>query len=140
MPLRGHNGTVNAVEFSPDGSCIVSGSCDYTIRLWDAYTGESLGEPLRGGNGWVNAVRFSLDGSRIVAGSGEFTIQVWDAATGQILGEPLRGHKDSVNAVGFSLEGSQIVSDARNQTARQCIQSTNLKQISPSRTIEVLCL
>jgi len=31
-----HNHKVNSVAFSPDGSTIVSGSSDKTIKVWDA--------------------------------------------------------------------------------------------------------
>ncbi|CAG7853599.1 Nuclear distribution protein PAC1 {ECO:0000255/HAMAP-Rule:MF_03141} AltName: Full=Lissencephaly-1 homolog {ECO:0000255/HAMAP-Rule:MF_03141}; Short=LIS-1 {ECO:0000255/HAMAP-Rule:MF_03141}; AltName: Full=nudF homolog {ECO:0000255/HAMAP-Rule:MF_03141} [Serendipita indica DSM 11827] len=106
--LQGHQHQVRAVAFSPDGSRIVSGSADMKIRLWDAETGQPLGEPLRGHQDWVTAVAFSPDGSRIVSGSGDKTLRLWDAETGQPLGEPLRGHQDSVTAVAFSPDGSRI--------------------------------
>ena len=35
-PLEGHTSSVNSVAFSPNGLCIVSGSQDSTIRIWDA--------------------------------------------------------------------------------------------------------
>ena len=38
-PLKGHDDTVFSVAFSPDGSKIVSGSYDKTIRVWDVSTG-----------------------------------------------------------------------------------------------------
>ncbi|CAG7852310.1 COMPASS-like H3K4 histone methylase component WDR5B {ECO:0000303/PubMed:19567704} Short=AtWDR5B {ECO:0000303/PubMed:19567704} [Serendipita indica DSM 11827] len=116
--LRGHEDQVNAVGTSPDGSRIVSGSDDWTIRLWDADTGQPLGEPLRGHEGPVRAVGFSPDGSRIVSGSDDKTIRLWDADTGQPLGEPLRGHEDWVRAVGFSPDGSRIVSGSDDKTIR----------------------
>ena len=31
-----HSGTVSSVAFSPDGKTIVSGSCDKTLKVWDA--------------------------------------------------------------------------------------------------------
>ncbi len=37
-----------SVAFSPDGTRIVSGSSDKTLRLWDATSGQSIGAPLRG--------------------------------------------------------------------------------------------
>ncbi|CCA76887.1 hypothetical protein PIIN_10873, partial [Serendipita indica DSM 11827] len=77
--LRGHSSSVTAVAFSPDGSRIVSGSRDQTIRLWDAKTGEPVGEPYRGHSGSVNAVAISQDGSQLVSGSEDNTVHLWDA-------------------------------------------------------------
>ena len=37
--LTGHSGSVTSVSFSPDGSRIVSGSQDNSVRVWDAVTG-----------------------------------------------------------------------------------------------------
>src|SRR5271170_1484831 len=46
--FQGHTGSVNAVAVSPDGKCIVSGSSDETIRIWDAETGKTVCAPLKG--------------------------------------------------------------------------------------------
>ncbi|KAG2336413.1 hypothetical protein BDR05DRAFT_1005889 [Suillus weaverae] len=94
--LRGHTRDVNSVSFSPDGTRIVTGSSDSTVRLWDAATGQPVGEPLRGHTSWVNSASFSPDGTRIVSSSDDETIRLWDAATGQPVGEPLRGHTGSI--------------------------------------------
>ena len=74
---------VSSATFSPDGTRIVSGSTDKTVRLWDATTGKPIGEPLRGHDDWVSAVAFSPDGGRIASASMDGTIRLWDAATGQ---------------------------------------------------------
>jgi WD40 repeat protein len=37
--LSGHTDEVNCVAFSPDGTSLVSGSDDYTVKLWDVQTG-----------------------------------------------------------------------------------------------------
>jgi serine/threonine protein kinase len=40
--FKGHTGTVNTVAFSPDGSHVLSGSDDKTLRLWDIATGQEI--------------------------------------------------------------------------------------------------
>jgi WD40 repeat protein len=36
LVLRGHEGTVQEVAFSPDGTKLVSCSGDHTVRIWDS--------------------------------------------------------------------------------------------------------
>ncbi|KAG2069071.1 hypothetical protein BDR04DRAFT_1157151, partial [Suillus decipiens] len=116
--LMGHTDSVLSVSFSPDGTRIVTGSQDQTVRLWDAATGQPVGEPLRGHTEEVSSVSFSPDGTRIVSGSWDQTVRLWDAATGQPVGEPLRGHTSRVWSVSFSPDGTRIVSGLRDQTVR----------------------
>ena len=112
--LRGHKGWVNSVAFSPDGTSIVSGSFDETIRVWDVVTGKQVGE--MGHENSVNSVAFSPDGTHIVSGFFDKTIRVWDAVTGQQVSEALRGHEDLVHSVMFSRGGTCIGSGSSDKT------------------------
>ncbi|KIJ43482.1 hypothetical protein M422DRAFT_169940, partial [Sphaerobolus stellatus SS14] len=116
--LQGHQRSVTSIGFSPDGTKIVSGSYDNTVRLWDASTGQSLGQPLEGHQAGVTSVEFSPDGTKIVSGSGDNTVRLWGACTGQSLGQPLEGHQDWVSSVGFSPDGTKIVSGSSDNTVR----------------------
>ncbi|KIK38133.1 hypothetical protein CY34DRAFT_809670 [Suillus luteus UH-Slu-Lm8-n1] len=116
--LRGHTSSVWSVSFSPDGTRIVTGSQDNTVRLWDAVTGEPVGGPLRGHTSAVTSVSFSPDGSHIVTCSHDETVRLWDAGTGEPVGEPLRGHTHFVTSVSFSPDGTRIVTGSQDNTAR----------------------
>ncbi|MDJ0606009.1 WD40 repeat domain-containing protein, partial [Microcystis sp. M53602_WE12] len=78
--LKGHDGSVNSVNFSPDGKTLVSGSDDGTIILWDVETGKEI-RTLKGHDGSVNSVNFSPDGKTLVSGSDDNTIKLWNLGT-----------------------------------------------------------
>ena len=58
------------------------------MRVWDAVTGQPVGEPLTGHTGGVTAVAVGRAGDRdvIVSGGDDGTVRVWDAVTGQPAG------------------------------------------------------
>ena len=57
QPFQGHTDGVLSVAFSPDGSQILSGSWDKTVRLWDLQ-GNAIGKPFQGHEDRVNSVPF----------------------------------------------------------------------------------
>src|SRR5258706_4163 len=96
LEWTGHTRAILSVCYSPHGTPVVSGSCDNTIRIWDAESGTVVGKPLKGHAGGVNSVAYSPDGRHIISGSSDSTIRIWDAETGTAVGNPLEGHTDWV--------------------------------------------
>jgi WD40 repeat protein len=116
--FTGHLGQVRTAEFDAFGQKIVSAGEDGTVRLWDARTGQAIGEPLRGHKGWVRSAAFSSDGVQIVSAGKDGTIRLWDAKSGQEIGYPLIGHKGGVLSAEFSSDGQRIVSSGEDGTIR----------------------
>ena len=63
-------GNVRSVAFTQDGSQVVSGLEDETVRIWNAATGDVEVE-LKGHTDIVTCVAFVEDGSQVVSGSGD---------------------------------------------------------------------
>ncbi|MDX1995280.1 MAG: hypothetical protein SF029_23050 [bacterium] len=59
--LEGHIDRVNAVAFSPDGTLLVSGSDDASVRLWDVAERAALGEYYEHAS-FVKDIVFAEDG------------------------------------------------------------------------------
>ncbi|KAI0339475.1 WD40 repeat-like protein [Trametopsis cervina] len=109
---------INDVAISPDGRIIATAHDDRTIGLWNAVTGERVGEPLIGHTYWVRSVAFCPDGTTIASGSDDGTIHLWNVATGEQIGYALRGHAGGVMSVTFSPDGQTLVSGSRDKTVR----------------------
>ena len=105
-------------RLAPTASASPPAAGDSTVRVWDADTGQPIGQPLTGHTGRVTSVAFSPDGQRIASGSGDKTVRLWDADTGQPIGQPLTGHTDAVYSVAFSPDGTRIVSGSADKTLR----------------------
>ena len=116
VPQIGHPYGVTSVAFSPDGTRLLSGSDDKTLKLWDAATGALL-RTFEGHSDQVRSVAFSPDGTRLLSGSDDRTLKLWDAATGALL-RTLEGHSDHVRAVAFSPDGTRLLSGSDDRTLK----------------------
>src|ERR1700678_2494864 len=90
-------------------------SGDNTARIWDAETGNAVGEAMTHG-GVVKSASFSPDGKRVVTASEDKTARIWDAETGKAVGEAMT-HGGVVKSASFSRDGKRVVT-ASDNTAR----------------------
>ena len=114
--LVGHRESVMAVSVFPDGTKVVSGSSDRTIKIWDAHTGAEL-RTLSWHSNSVRAVAVFADGQRVVSGSDDNTVKIWDAESGTCL-NTLSGHSGWVNAVAVFADNRRIVSGNDDGTVK----------------------
>jgi len=83
--LQGHQNTVVALSFSPDGAILASASEDGTVKLWNWRSGVLIrsfdtSTPASA----VFALSFSPDGKKIADVSSDSTLSVWDVASGSL--------------------------------------------------------
>jgi WD40 repeat protein len=115
--IRGHHGQVTSIAFTSDGSQIVSGSEDGTVRIRPVASSEEQIAPLPGHDACVTQVVFSSDGSRLVSGSDDKTVRIWDGLTCKELAV-LHGHEDAVWTVAYSPDSTRVISGSRDDTVR----------------------
>lgn len=108
LTLVGHIYNVRSVAFSHDGSQIVSGSIDRTVKIWNASTGEII-HTLNGHTGIVTSVAFNRNGTLVASGSTDHNINIWNTTSGK-LERTLIGHDGAVTSLAFNPDGSWIVS------------------------------
>jgi WD40 repeat protein len=80
--LSGHTDWVRSVTFSSDGTSLVSGSDDGTLKLWDVQTGGVV-KTFHDHTSYVFSVSISSNHTTIASGSHDKTICLWDIQTGE---------------------------------------------------------
>ncbi|MFM2096127.1 MAG: hypothetical protein RIS70_3251, partial [Planctomycetota bacterium] len=101
-----HGGPVYAVAISRDGSTVVSGSVDQTIRLWDLTTGQQRAQ-LTGHQGAVHAVALTPDESMVVSAAADRTLRLWDSTGGRQL-KQLATFDETIYAVAVHPNGQSV--------------------------------
>lgn len=116
--LTGHQGRVTSLAFSPDGTHLISGAQDSTVRIWNVATGDETAPSIKQSSP-VQSVAFSSDGQRFLCGGGHPSLppgpnmdrflQVYDFASGELIHD-LAGHQAAVTTARFSPDGRWIAS------------------------------
>ncbi|MCH4905098.1 hypothetical protein GSN00_12085 [Cylindrospermopsis raciborskii CHAB3438] len=123
--IKGHEGGITSVCFSPDGQSIGTGSWDKTVRLWNL-RGENI-QQFRGHEGGITSVCFSPDGQSIGTGSEDGRARLWNLQGKNI--QQFRGHEGGVTSICFSPDGQSIGTGSEDGTARLWnLQGENIQQ------------
>jgi WD40 repeat protein/serine/threonine protein kinase len=115
MAITGHSARVRSIQFSPDGTQLITAAFDNTARVWDAQTGQQQ-LVIEGHQAAVVSAYYSPNGRLILTASSDKTARVWDAATGRQL--LTLDHPDRVRSAMFSADGIHIVTASYDKIAR----------------------
>jgi WD40 repeat protein len=107
--------------FLPDGSALVLGCDDGTVRVWDPVAGSDVRPALDCGSP-VLSVAVSDDGQRVLAGCADGSARLWDLDSGSLL-VTVR-HRAEVRAVAF--HGADLLTASADGTARRWHAGTGL--------------
>lgn len=132
--LTGHNHSVRAI--AAHGDTLVSGSYDYTVRVWKISTGETL-HRLAGHAQKVYSVVLDHKRNRCISGSMDNLVKVWSLDTGSVLFN-LEGHSSLVGLL--DLQQDRLVSAAADSTLRIWDpESGHCKSILTAHTGAITC-
>jgi WD40 repeat protein len=112
--LKGHTEAVYALAYSPDGTMLITGSFDQTLKLWDTATAKEIktfGGPT-GHQKMVLSVAFDPAGHSIASGSTDNTAKIWDVPSGSALREFVA--KGAVNDVALSPDGTRVAAAGKD--------------------------
>ena len=111
--LSGHRGWVLAVDASPDGQLVATGSNDQTVKLWkpDGTLRQTLQHTAT-----VHALSFSPDSQRLVTSSLDGSIYLW-SREGKLL-KTFQGHGAAIWDIAVSPDGQRIASASEDSTIR----------------------
>ena len=128
FPSIPHPGTVSYAEYSPDGKYLVSCCTDaqltaYFAQLWDARTGQPIGQEMQHRDG-VFLATFSPDGERVLTASEDFTAAIWNVKNGKIALMATFKHDDQVRYASWSADGRFVITASNDKSARVWDSST----------------
>lgn len=108
--FRGHTDGLTCLQF--DGSILVTGSYDATIKIWDIESGEEI-RTLRGHNSGIRCLQF--DDTKLISGSMDTSVRIWDWRKGECLAT----HSVHSNAIiGLHFSDSTLATGSADKTIR----------------------
>jgi WD40 repeat protein len=132
LSFRGHQGSISALVWSPDGKRLASGSADGMVRVWDvAAEKEAVHLVWRHRTG-INVLAWSPDGKRLASVASDGTLRVRDPTTGKeifSLGEEGRRHRNYTFAA-WSPDGKRLLLLDGSETLRVCEAATGKESVT----------
>ena len=101
LSIFGDNVRVLSVDYSPDGSILLSGGTDRSVSLFDTVTGESL-QRFEEHTDQVTSVAYSPIGNQVMTGSLDRSVKLWPVDIEPIIeGSTLSGRVERTSGAGI---------------------------------------
>jgi WD40 repeat protein len=110
--LKGHTQRVKCLAWTPDGTALISGSFDYSVRTWNTTTWQQIAV-LTDHYHYVYdgaAIAISSNGRILASASWIGEVQLWDFQNGQPIGSSLLAQRAYyvMNSMSFSIDGKLL--------------------------------
>lgn len=108
--IKSHSAPVKTVNFSPDGTMLLSGSDDKTLKCFQLSDRKFLWS-ITGHSNWVNSAQWSPDSRLICSASMDKHVKLWDVTTRNNVADFIydEGKADlGVNSVKFHPDGTCV--------------------------------
>ena len=115
--IMAHRGGAFDIDFSVDGSFMVSGGADKSIKVWPNFPTKVNPTKLKGHTLYVLSVAISDNKKFLASGGGDKNILLWDAQTNQISNK-LTGHRGDIEDLQFFSNDQYILSASEDRSLR----------------------
>lgn len=129
--LIGHTNSNWNLDFSSDGTKVVTTGRDGTIRTWDAFTGKLL-FTINGHTSTVSGLDLSPDNRLIASAGTDGAVHVWDIATGQELLSLESDGTTFMSAI-ITPDGNRLIIGGRDDVYGIALTTEELVVIAQSR-------
>ena len=114
--IQGHGRQILAIAANADGTVVLSGGTDCSLKVWDMTIREDLPSFLAPGIG-IFALAYQPRPNRLLTTHGNHTIRVWDPSTRSVV-RTLEGHRNTIMALALSPDGRRAVSGSFDRSVR----------------------
>ena len=134
--LEGHESWIASLAVTPDGTTLVSGGCDDTLRWWPAAAEKPVASRVvKAHDGWVRAVAVSPDGTLVASGGNDRVVRLWKTADGSPI-HGLAGPERDIYSILFTADGASVLAGDLDGRIHQWAAATGERQ----RTMEATAL
>ena len=116
-----HSESLTSIDFSSDGSKLLSASYDGRFKVWDWTNGKeellvNCGKKQGAYSPVVYSAKYNSDGKLIVTASQDHKIRIWEATTGKMINELLIEHAKPMMTAYLNQDSSCVISESEDES------------------------